>query len=54
MENLGGGINVAGFEPGSFLNELATRNPVRCSAVTLSKAGVLSVGGFDREFGLCG
>lgn len=49
VEEVGGGISVAGFEPGSFLNVLATRNPVRCSAVTLSKAAYVSVGGFDHE-----
>lgn len=38
------------FEPGEFLAELAVANPLRCSAVSLSKAGHAEVGGFDSSF----
>jgi glycosyltransferase involved in cell wall biosynthesis len=35
------------FEPGAFLEKLAVANPLRCSAVTLSKDAHAAVGGFD-------
>ena len=38
------------FPPGAFLAELASRNPVRCSTVTLSKAAHAEAGGFDPAF----
>jgi hypothetical protein len=39
------------YPPGSFLPELAIRNPVRCSAVVLRKAAHAEVGGFDPSYG---
>ena len=38
------------YRPGAFLEELAARNPVRCSAVTLRKEAVEAVGGFDPGY----
>lgn len=35
------------YEPGGFVRELAASNPVRCSAVTLSRAAHQTLGGFD-------
>lgn len=38
------------FPPGAFRAELAASNPVRCSAVTLRKAAIEGVGGFDPAY----
>ncbi len=38
------------YPPGGFRAELAASNPVRCSAVTLRKAAILGVGGFDPAY----
>lgn len=38
------------FPPGGFVPELATRNPVRCSAVTLRTQALKEVGGFDPSY----
>jgi hypothetical protein len=38
------------FAPGAFVAELVASNPVRCSAVTLSKAVHATAGGFDPAF----
>ncbi len=38
------------FPPGTFVAELVESNPVRCSAVTLRKAAVADVGGFDPAY----
>jgi glycosyltransferase involved in cell wall biosynthesis len=38
------------YPPGGFVVELAASNPVRCSAVTLSKAAHADVGGFHPSF----
>jgi glycosyltransferase involved in cell wall biosynthesis len=37
------------FALGEFVRELAVRNPVRCSTVTLNKAAHAAVGGFDAR-----
>ncbi len=38
------------FPPGSFVEELAVANPLRCSAVSLRAEAHASVGGFDPSF----
>jgi glycosyltransferase involved in cell wall biosynthesis len=38
------------YEPGAFLAELTAFNPLRCSAVTLSKSVHAAVGGFDPSY----
>jgi glycosyltransferase involved in cell wall biosynthesis len=38
------------FLPGSFADELAVANPLRCSAVSLRAAAHASVGGFDPSY----
>lgn len=44
-----GGLGARGrvFPPGALLDHLAVEDPLRCSAVTLSKAAIEFVGGFD-------
>ncbi len=44
------GPNDRAFPPGAFLNELAARNPVRCSTVTLTKPALEEAGGFDPAY----
>ncbi|WP_158633418.1 glycosyltransferase family 2 protein [Tautonia sociabilis] len=38
------------FPPPAFVAELAHRNPVRCSAVTLRAEALASIGGFDPSY----
>ena len=38
------------FEAGELVRELATRNPLRCSAITLRNEALESVGGFDERY----
>jgi glycosyltransferase involved in cell wall biosynthesis len=41
---------VLEYGPGGFVRELAERNPVRCSAVTLNRSVHQAVGGFDAAW----
>ncbi len=43
-------LNSRGYEAGEFVAELAVRNPVRCSTVTLSAKAHRAVGGFDPRW----
>lgn len=43
-------LRVTAFKPGEFAEFLIPRNPLRCSAVTLSRKAHADVGGFNPEF----
>jgi glycosyltransferase involved in cell wall biosynthesis len=44
------GVYVGQYEPGSLVRDLAVSNPLRCSAVTLNREAIRTIGGFDPRW----